>query len=82
MKSFGWKSETRWIYYDRENYEIYERGSERRSIELVERAGMDSRGSGGCRYYEVQVSDGLWLTNKAASCSWSISISRMLWDGR
>ncbi len=25
VKSHGWKRETRWIYYDREHYEIYER---------------------------------------------------------
>ncbi len=24
-KSHGWKRETRWIYYDRENYEIFDR---------------------------------------------------------
>ena len=63
-KSHGWKRETRWIYYDRENYEIYERDKE---IELLERGRHGFAGIGRVPVYELRVSDGLWLTNKAAS---------------
>jgi hypothetical protein len=64
VKSHGWKKETRWIYYDREHYEIYERDKE---IELVERGKHGFAGIGRVPVYELQVSEGLWLTNKAAS---------------
>lgn len=64
VKSLGWKRETRWIYYDRENYEIYERTKE---IELVESGKHGFAGISRVPIYEIQISDGLWLTNKAAS---------------
>jgi len=64
VKSHGWKRETRWIYYDREHYEIYERDKE---IELIERGKHAFAGIDRVPVYELQVSDGLWLTNKAAS---------------
>ena len=64
VTSHGWKKETRWIYYDREYYEIYERDKE---IELVERGKHGFAGVGRVPVYELQVSDGMWLTNKAAS---------------
>jgi len=64
VKSLGWKRETRWIYYDRENYEIYERNKE---IEVVESGKHGFAGIGRVPVFEIQVSDGLWLTNKAAS---------------
>jgi len=64
VKSLGWKKETRWIYYDREHYEIYEQDKE---IELVERGRHAFAGIGRVPVYELRVSDGLWLTNKAAS---------------
>jgi hypothetical protein len=63
-KAHGWKRQTRWIYYDRENYEIYEKDKE---IELVERGCHGFAGIKRVPVYELRVSDGLWLTNKAAS---------------
>ncbi len=37
-QAFGWKRETRWIYYDREKFEIYERrGADQKAIELTDR---------------------------------------------
>jgi hypothetical protein len=64
VKSLGWKRQTRWIYYDRQNYEIYERDAD---IELVERGRHGFAGINRVPVYELRVSDGLWLTNKAAS---------------
>lgn len=62
--SHGWKKETRWIYYDRENYQIYEREQQ---IELVESGRHGFASARRVPLFEVRVSDGLWLTNKTAS---------------
>jgi hypothetical protein len=69
VKSFGWKRETRWIYYDREYYEIYAEceGTQDKKIELLERGKHGFAGVGRVPVYELRVSDGLWLTNRAAS---------------
>lgn len=68
VRSFGWKRETRWIYYDREKYEIYEQrvDSDKKSIELTDQGRHGFAGIGRVPIFEVRVSDGLWLTNKAA----------------
>jgi hypothetical protein len=67
VKSFGWKRETRWIYYDREKFEIYERrGPDQKSIELVDQGMHGFAGIGRVPVFELKVSDGLWLTNKIA----------------
>jgi hypothetical protein len=68
VKSFGWKKETRWIYYDRQKFEIYEQreGDPNKTIEVVDsgRHGL----AGVCRVpvFEMRMNDGLWLTNKIA----------------
>jgi hypothetical protein len=67
VKSFGWKRETRWIYYDREKFEIYERrGADQKSIELTDQGKHGFAGIGRVPVFELKVSDGLWLTNKIA----------------
>ncbi len=68
VKSFGWKRETRWIYYDREQFEIYERreGNQTNMIELVDSGRHGFAGIGRVPVFEVRVSEGLWLTNKIA----------------
>lgn len=63
-----WRRETRWIYYDRENFAIYSSvdlgasksapvltGSGRHALSAQRRVPV----------FEVKVSDGLWLMNKA-----------------
>jgi hypothetical protein len=69
VRSFGWKNETRWIYYDRERYEIYERrtNGERREIELVDQGKHGFAAISKVPVFDMRVSSGLWLTNKAAS---------------
>lgn len=69
VKSLGWKKETRWIYYNREHYEIYEvcQGEHAKNIELLERGRHGFAGIGRVPVYELRISDGLWLTNKTAS---------------
>jgi hypothetical protein len=61
-----WERETRWIYYDRENYQIYRKTGERGQPELI---GEGRHGLAALRrvpVFRMQVSDGLWLMNKAA----------------
>jgi len=64
-----WVKETQWIYYDKENYEI------QRLVEGKEKAGrreLVARGRHGLAalrqtpLFELKVSEGLWLMNKAA----------------
>jgi hypothetical protein len=67
VKTLGWKRETRWIYYDRQRFEIYERReSEQREIEMVDQGDHGFKGIGRVPVFEVHVSEGLWLTNKIA----------------
>ena len=41
VESFGWKRDTRWLYYDREGFEIYER---RGAWDGLGRGGSAARG--------------------------------------
>jgi len=67
VRSLGWKKETRWIYYDTTNYEIYEKleGDDNR-IALIERGTHGFAGIGRTPVFELRIPDGLWLTNKIA----------------
>ena len=62
----GWKRITRWLYYDRQNFQIFERDREGGEIRAVDegRHGLASL----CRVplFRMHVSDGLWLMNKSA----------------
>ncbi len=65
VRTFGWKREIRWIYYDREKFEIYERrGADEKTIELVDQGSHGFAGIGRVPVFELKVSEGLWLTNK------------------
>jgi hypothetical protein len=67
VKTFGWKRVTRWIYYDREKFEIYERrGADQKEIELTDQGRHGFAGIGRVPVFELHVSEGLWLTNKIA----------------
>lgn len=67
VKTFGWKRETRWIYYDRERFEIYERrGNDEKTIELIDQGLHGFAGIRRVPVFELRVSEGLWLTNKIA----------------
>lgn len=62
----GWKKETRWIYYDREGFQLFRQEAEGGPVELADEGphGLASL----CRVplFEVRISEGLWLMNKAA----------------
>jgi hypothetical protein len=67
VKAFGWNRETRWIYYDREKFETYERREgDPKPIELTDQGRHGFAGIGRVPVFELRVSDGLWLTNKIA----------------
>jgi len=72
VKTLGWKRETRWIYYGREKFEIYERHglaqdwTDQKQIELVDQGRHGFAGIGRVPVFELRVSDGLWLANKIA----------------
>ncbi len=70
VKALGWKKETRWIYYDREKFEIYEQRDgerpEERVVVLVDEGRHGFAGIHKVPVFELRVSEGLWLTNKIA----------------
>lgn len=66
VKQFGWKTERQWLYYDRESYQKFVK-KEGGGIELVEQGPHGFAALHRVPVFEVKVSDGLWLTNKAAS---------------
>ncbi len=70
VKTLGWKKETRWIYYDRERFEIYERREGDRPedsvVVLVDEGAHGFAGIHKVPVFEMRVSEGLWLTNKIA----------------
>ncbi len=61
-----WEKETRWIYYDREKYQIYRKAGEAKAIELIDEGPHGLAMQRRVPVFEMKVSNGLWLMNKAA----------------
>ncbi len=61
-----WERETRWIYYDRENFQIFRQVGEGKPIEAVAEGLHGFAALQRVPVFKMKVSDGLWLTNKAA----------------
>ncbi|MBK9170634.1 MAG: hypothetical protein IPM24_24665 [Bryobacterales bacterium] len=65
----GWRRETRWLYYDRRQYRVYEQtageGTDGK-IELVDEGPHGLAALDRVPVFEMRVSEGLWLMNKAA----------------
>jgi hypothetical protein len=61
-----WEKETRWIYYDRENYEIYGKAGESSAVEKIDEGPHALAKQHRVPLFETKVSEGLWLMNKAA----------------
>lgn len=57
---------SRWLYYDRQNFRIY-RVSEKGAPELVDQGPHAMAKLRRVPLFDVRVTDGLWLTNKAAA---------------
>jgi hypothetical protein len=61
-----WEQETRWIYYDRENFQIYAKAGESTPMELIDAGRHGLAALRRVPMFRMKVSDGLWLLNKAA----------------
>ena len=81
-----WERETRWIYYDRENFQVYRKAGEGQPIELIDEGRHGLAGLHRVPLFELKVPEGLWLTNKAAlvqlehfnksnALSWALTMS-------
>jgi hypothetical protein len=57
--------ETRWVYYDRRNYQVYQRAKEKEP-KLVDEGPHGLAGQDRVPIFPLQVTEGLWLMNKAA----------------
>lgn len=65
----SWRWETQWIYYDGERYEIRRAAEEEAKAKEAELVAEGRHGFAGMRrvpLFELKVSEGLWLMNKAA----------------
>ena len=62
----GWTKVTRWLYYDRHDFKIFERQKESGPIELVDQGTHGLAGLGVVPLFTLQISEGLWMMNKAA----------------
>ena len=61
-----WKRETRWIYYDRENFRIYSKAEEQGEILLIDEGRHGLAAQQRTPVFQLSVTSGLWLMNKAA----------------
>jgi len=61
-----WERETRWLYYDRENFQIYRKAGDSSPIELIDAGTHGLAALHRVPVFEMKVSEGLWLMNKAA----------------
>ena len=61
-----WESETRWIYYDRENFQIFRKAGEKSPIELIDQGPHALASLHRVPVFQVKVTEGLWLMNKSA----------------
>ena len=70
LEDAGWWKQTRWVYYDKEKYRIYEQveeGSKQGQVEVVAEGRHGLAKQSRVPLVELRVSEGLWLLNKAAS---------------
>jgi hypothetical protein len=64
-----WQRQTRWIYYDRENYRVYREesaGTNETTAVLIDEGRHGLAAQGQVPLFELRVSEGLWIMNKAA----------------
>jgi hypothetical protein len=61
-----WEQETRWIYYDRENFQVFSKAGESSPMELIDEGRHGLASLRRVPMFRMKVSDGLWLLNKAA----------------
>jgi hypothetical protein len=61
-----WEEETRWIYYDRENFQVFRKAGEADRMELIDEGRHALASLGRVPIFKMKVSEGLWLMNKSA----------------
>ena len=61
-----WEQETRWIYYDRENFQVFRKAGEGQPIERVDEGRHGLASLGRVPVFQMKVTEGLWLMNRAA----------------
>jgi len=61
-----WEKETRWIYYDRESFQLYRQSGGLAAPELVDAGRHSLAALRRVPVFQMKVSEGLWLMNKAA----------------
>jgi hypothetical protein len=61
-----WERETRWVYYDRENFEIFRRAGDGGKMERIDAGRHGLASLRRVPVFSMRVTDGLWLMNKAA----------------
>lgn len=70
VKNSTWQKETRWIQYDRETFQIYQSfensSGQHRKIDLIDEGRHGLAAQGKVPVFQMQLSGGLWLMNKAA----------------
>jgi hypothetical protein len=65
-----WEKETRWVYYDKEAFQVYRRvegTGDRGVVELVDEGNHGFARLGRVPVYSIRLPDGLWLMNKGGS---------------
>jgi len=70
IEDAAWIKQTRWVYYDKERYRIYERaeqGTERSLVKVVAEGRHGLAEQSRVPLIELRISEGLWLLNKAAT---------------
>lgn len=70
IEDAAWTKLTRWVYYDKESYRIYEQaeqGTTRGQVEVVSEGRHGLAKQERVPLVELRVSEGLWLLNKAGS---------------
>jgi hypothetical protein len=61
-----WEQETRWVYYDRENFQIFRKAGEGGKTEVVCQGRHALASLGRVPVFKLSVTEGLWLMNKSA----------------
>src|SRR5205085_7029540 len=61
-----WEKETRWVYYDREHFQVYRKAGESGIIEPIDEGRHGLAGVHRVPVFQMRISEGLWLMNKAA----------------
>jgi hypothetical protein len=61
-----WEKETRWIYYDRENFRMFRKAGEASPMELIDEGRHGLATLRRVPMFRMKVTEGLWLLNKAA----------------